>query len=119
MAYAPDNLNTSPCVKGFSGGGSGPMGALSLGFSKTDKGCDSRQTAVIFHSLGNDHAAALVLCSTDAAKRAHLTLADCEAMLPPAPVAVQGPVPAPQGPANRRCLASARPCSGAGPSSGS
>jgi hypothetical protein len=84
MAYAPDNLNTSPCVKGFSGGGAGPMGAMSFGFSKTDKGCDSRQTAVIFHGLHNDFAAAKILCSTDAAKRAHLTLEECQrwAVLP-------------------------------------
>jgi hypothetical protein len=91
MAYAPDNLNTSPCALGFSGGGSGPMGALALGITRIDKGCDSRQTAVIFHSLGNDTAAAEVLCSTDAAKRAHLTIEKCALMVP----RVQPPAPAP------------------------
>ena len=74
------------------------MGSLSLGFSKTDKGCDSRQTAVIFHGLGNDYAAAKILCSTDAAKRAHLTLEECQRIVVlPAPVIVQpAPAPAPQ-----------------------
>jgi hypothetical protein len=72
------------------------MGSLSLGISKIDKGCDSRQTAVIFHGIGNDFAAAKILCSTDAAKRAHLTLEECQLIVsPPVPVVVQQPVPAP------------------------
>ena len=97
MAYAPDAaFTTSPCVKGFSGGASFPGGAGTLGFSKTDKGCDTRQTAVVFHAIGNDEAAALLLCSTDAAKRAHLTLAQCMAIVPPVPpVVVPAPIPAP------------------------
>jgi hypothetical protein len=71
------------------------MGSLSLGISKIDKGCDSRQTAVIFHGIGNDFAAAKILCSTDAAKRAHLTLEECQLIVsPPVPVIVQQP-PAP------------------------
>jgi hypothetical protein len=103
MAYAPDAaFTTSPCVKGFSGGVSLPGGAGSFGASKTDKGCDSRQTAVVFHGLGNDLAAAKILCSTDAAKRAQLTLADCQSIMAPpqpqivvreAPQALPTPVP--------------------------
>lgn len=92
IAYSPESLSTSPCVKGFSGGLSLPGGAGSLGMSKIDKGCDSRQTAVIFHGLGNDTAAAKVLCSTDASKRAKLTLEDCAAIVRTIPVPVATPV---------------------------
>jgi hypothetical protein len=86
-AYAPDAaFTTSPCIKGFSGGLSFPGGAGTAGFSKIDKGCDSRQTAVVFHAIGNDSAAAKLLCSTDAAKRAHLTLEECATIVKPQPV---------------------------------
>jgi hypothetical protein len=99
MAYAPDAaFTTSPCVKGFSGGVSLPGGAGSLGVSKTDKGCDSRQTAVVFYALGNKTAAARILCSSDAARRAKLTLDDCLAIVvPPVPqIVVPQPPAAPQ-----------------------
>jgi hypothetical protein len=101
-AYAPDAaFTTSPCVKGFSGGVSSPGLAGSLGISKTDKGCDSRQAAVIFFALGNKTAAARILCSTDAAKRAKLTVDECLAIVAPtqqvivreAPVALPAPPP--------------------------
>jgi hypothetical protein len=95
-AYAPTILNTSPCTKGFSGGGSTPAVAATFGVATTDKGCDSRQTAVIFHGLGNDFAAAKILCSTSASKRAKLTLQECLAIVaPPAPVVVVPPAPQP------------------------
>jgi hypothetical protein len=97
FAYAPDAaFTTSPCVKGFSGGVSSPGLAGSLGISKTDKGCDSRQTAVVFFALGNKTAAARILCSSDAAKRAKLTLDECLAIVaPPVPqiVVPEAPVP--------------------------
>ena len=101
-AYAPDAaFTTSPCVKGFSGGVSSPGLAGSLGISKTDKGCDSRQAAVIFFALGNKTAAARILCSTDAAKRAKLTVDECLAIVAPtqqvivreAPVTLPAPPP--------------------------
>lgn len=96
-AYAPDAaFTTSPCIKGFSAGLSFPGGAGTGGFSKTDKGCDSRQTAVIFHALGNDTAAAKLLCSTDASKRAKLTIDDCLALVVPRPQTVVVPAPLPQ-----------------------
>ncbi len=100
MAYAPDAaFTTSPCIKGFSAGLSLPGGAGTGGFSKTDKGCDSRQTAVIFHALGNNTAAAKLLCSTDASKRAKLTLEECLAIVvPPAPQVLIRENPAPPAP---------------------
>jgi hypothetical protein len=70
-----------------------------LGISKTDKGCDSRQTAVIFFALGNKTAAARILCSSDAAKRAKLSMDECLAIVTPAQPVVREPVapqPAPQ-----------------------
>jgi hypothetical protein len=94
-AYAPTNLNTAPCTKGFSGGASTPAVAATLGIATTDKGCDSRQTAVIFHGIGNDFAAAKILCSTSASKRAHLTLEECLNIVAPAPVVIPAPIPAP------------------------
>lgn len=94
MAYAPDAaFTTSPCVKGFSGGVSLPGMGGTGGFSKTDKGCDTRQTAVVFHALGNDTAAAKLLCSTDASKRAKLTLVDCLALVAPRPQTIVVPAP--------------------------
>jgi hypothetical protein len=99
MAYAPDAaFTTSPCIKGFSAGLSLPGGAGTGGFSKTDKGCDTRQTAVVFHALGNDTAAAKLLCSTDASKRAKLTIDECLAIVrPPVPqIVLPAPQPTPQ-----------------------
>jgi hypothetical protein len=87
-AFAPiAAFTTSPCSKGYSAGGSSPTIAATLGIVTTDKGCDSRQTALNFYAIGNPAAAAQVLCSTDAAKRAHLTLKECLALLPPVVVA--------------------------------
>jgi hypothetical protein len=94
-AYAPTNFNTAPCTKGFSGGASTPAVAATLGIATTDKGCDSRQTAVIFHGIGNDFAAAKILCSTSASKRAKLTLTECLNIVAPAPVVIPAPIPAP------------------------
>jgi hypothetical protein len=94
-AFAPTNLNTAPCTKGFSGGASTPAVAATLGIATTDKGCDSRQTAVIFHGIGNDYAAAKILCSTSASKRAHLTLQECLNIVAPAPIVIPAPLPTP------------------------
>jgi hypothetical protein len=85
-------FTTSPCSKGYSGGVGTPSVAASLGIVLTDKGCDSRQTAVIFHGIGNDYAAAKILCSTSASKRAKLTLTEClQIVAPLAPVVVNTP----------------------------
>jgi hypothetical protein len=96
-AYAPDALPTAPCFKSFSGGGSSPFFGVAFGAGKIDKGCDDRETARIFaQGLRNFSAAAKILCSTDAAKRAHLTMEDCmdyeEAQAPPPPPAPAPPV---------------------------
>lgn len=86
-AYAPDAYPTAPCIKGFSGGASSPLVAGSIGGGKIDQGCDSRETARVFALMGNQEAAAKILCSTDAAKRAHLTIEDCLKSTP-APIVV-------------------------------
>ena len=90
-AYAPDAIPSAPCVKGFSGGASTPLLGGTFGAGKVDKGCEARETARAFALLNNPTAAAKILCSTDAAKRAHLTMSDCLAMQ--APVAAAVPVP--------------------------
>lgn len=92
-AFAPTAaFTTSPCSKGFSGGGSTPSISATLGIVLTDKGCDSRQTALNFYAIGNPTAAARVLCSTSASKRAHLSLSDCLLLLPPVVIAPPAPV---------------------------
>jgi hypothetical protein len=69
----------------FGGAAQSIPGGISFGGSRTDKGCDSRATAQQFALLlGNRLAAAKILCTTKAAKRAHLTMEDCLAI--PAPV---------------------------------
>jgi hypothetical protein len=95
-AIAPDVLPSAPCFKGFSGAAQTPLLGASFGAGKIDKGCDSRETARSFASLGNRLAAATILCKTDAAKRAGLTLADCLTfVVAPAPVIIQAPTPQP------------------------
>jgi hypothetical protein len=73
---------------------------LSFGATKVDKGCDSRQAALLFAvSLHNPDAAARIMCATRAAKSAKLTLAQCLASfasapvyIAPAPVAAVAPI---------------------------
>jgi hypothetical protein len=77
FAYSPEALPTAPCFKGYSAGASSPLIAGSFGGGKIDKGCEARETARSFALLGNQQAAAKLLCSTEAAKRAHLTIEDC------------------------------------------
>ena len=99
-AYAPLAFSTSPCTKGYSGGASTPTVAATLGIAMTDKGCDSRQTAAVFYAIGNPAAAAQILCSTSASKRAKLTLTQCLSIVAPVQVSVAPPInvpaPAPQ-----------------------
>lgn len=89
MAYAPDALPSAPCRVSGSAGVSAPIGGLSLGGSKLDGECDLRESARAFALIGNRNAAAKILCETKAAKKAHLTAADCGALesepVPPAP----------------------------------
>jgi hypothetical protein len=68
--------------------------------SKVDKGCDSRAAAMLFAvGLHNPEAAARIMCATRAAKSAKLSMAQCLAVVTPAPapVALQALV-APQPP---------------------
>ena len=95
-AFAPTAFSTSPCTKGVSAGGSTPTVAGTFGIALTDKGCDSRQTAAVFYAIGNPTAAAQILCSTDASKRAKLTLAQCLTIVTPVQVAPPVAAPAPK-----------------------
>lgn len=85
-AYAPTVLPTN-CLGSLSAGASAPIGGLSIGGTKRDRNCESIVLANMFAQLRNFTAAAKVLCSTDAAKKAKLTLEDC--LLLEANVAVQ------------------------------
>lgn len=93
--YAPVGFSTAPCLASFGAGAQSVPGGISFGGSRVDKGCDDRQTAIQFALLLNNRlAAAKILCTTKAAKRAKLTLDDCMAFAAPAPapVAVVAPV---------------------------
>lgn len=105
-AITPTLIPTAPCLGSVGGAGQAIAGGASFGFTRVDKGCDSRQAALLFAvSLHNPDAAARIMCSTRAAKQAKLTLAQClastasipvpQAFVPtPAPIAVTVNVPA-------------------------
>jgi hypothetical protein len=78
-AYAPTILPTN-CLGSLSGGASAPVGAISIGGTKRDRNCESIVLANMFAQLHNFQAAAKVLCSVDAARKAHLSLDECLAM---------------------------------------
>jgi hypothetical protein len=66
-----------------------------------DNECDLRETARAFSLIGNRVAAAKILCQTKAAKKAHLSETDCQALEtaqsePPAPSPVQIVMPSNQ-----------------------
>jgi hypothetical protein len=91
-AVAPIGFPTAPCLAPFGGAAQSIPGGISFGGAKVDQGCDSRATAQQFALLLNNRvAAAKILCTTKAARRAHLTMEDCLASTP-APVAVVTPV---------------------------
>jgi hypothetical protein len=96
-AFAPVGFATAPCLAAFGAGAQTVPGGISFGGSRTDKGCDSRATAQQFALLLNNRtAAAKILCTTKAAKRAHLTMEDCLASVtPPPPPIVTVPTPTP------------------------
>ena len=101
-AVAPIGFPTAPCLATFGAAAQSVPGGISFGGSRIDKGCDSRATAQQFALLlGNRTAAAKILCSTKAAKRAHLTMDDCLVMPAPqpvTPVVIAAPVAAPVAP---------------------
>jgi hypothetical protein len=95
-AITPTLIPTAPCLGTIGGAGQTIAGGLSFGATKVDKGCDSRQAALLFAvSLHNSDAAARIMCATRAAKSAKLTLAQCLASFVPVPVQVIAPAPAP------------------------
>ena len=99
-AYAPTTIPTSPCLKGYSGGGQGTSLGLSFGGSKVDENCAALETARAFDSMNERLAGCKVKISTKYAKKAGVTLEDCmatEMVAAPLPVAVVPP-PAPQQP---------------------
>jgi hypothetical protein len=96
LAYAP-TIIPSNCQGSLSGGVSAPIGGVSLGGSKADKNCQRLALAAAFAAMRNFAAAAKVLCSTDGAKTAHLTLADCQTTFDP-PVTRVEYIPLPAAP---------------------
>lgn len=98
-ALTPTLIPTAPCLGSIGGAAQSIPGGFSFGASRVDKGCDSRQAALLFAvSLHNPDAAARIMCSTRAAKAAKLTLEQCLVSVAPAiiaPVVAPAPAPAP------------------------
>lgn len=95
-AITPTLIPTAPCLGSVGGAGQAIAGGGSFGFTRVDKGCDSRQAALLFAvSLHNPEAAARIMCSTRAAKQAKLTLGQCLATVAPTPVVINAPVVTP------------------------
>jgi hypothetical protein len=105
-AIAPPVLNGF-CLGGISAGVSSTFGGLSFGKSTADKNCQALNLAAFLAAYHNFDGAAKVICSSDAAKRAHLKTEDCKLMVgsisrtldaPPisVPIVVSPPVSAPQ-----------------------
>jgi hypothetical protein len=99
-AYAPTTFPTSPCLKSYSGGGQGTSLGVSFGGSKVDKNCALLETARAFDTVNERLPACKIKVSSEYAKKAGVTLADCMAVaviIAPAPVAAVVPAPiAPQ-----------------------
>jgi hypothetical protein len=98
-AIAPPVLN-GLCLGGISAGASSTVGGLSFGKSTADKNCQAMNLAAFLAAYHNYDGAAKAICSSDAAKRAHLSLDDCkligmQIVPPPAPqpVVVHDQVP--------------------------
>lgn len=70
--FAPPVYPTAPCVVGASGGGSWLTGAFGFGFGLKDGECQKLETARAFRQIGEDQAALHLLCTTRAARKAHL-----------------------------------------------
>jgi hypothetical protein len=85
-AITPDAFPTSPCFKTIGGAAQSGLFGASFGSGSIDKGCDDRETARLFARIGNLTAAGRILCDTPAAKRAHLTLEECQAFVLPQPI---------------------------------
>ena len=101
-AYSPTIVPTAPCTKGYGAGGQAPTFGFSLGGSKVDDNCDIREEARLLAQMGARLAACKVAITEKTAKRAGVTLEDCEGA-PPEPriIVEQGPariVEAPQPP---------------------
>ncbi len=87
-AYAPTEIPTASCFKGYSAGGQGTGFGFSLGGGKIDKNCRALQTAV--HATNRVTYCKLYIQLQDA-KKAGVTMEDCMAM--PAETPVQTPAP--------------------------
>jgi hypothetical protein len=70
-------FHTSPCIKGWGAGAQSGWAGLSLGAGKIDKGCEARETAAEFYSMGSRRAACKVMVALDASVKAGITLDDC------------------------------------------
>jgi hypothetical protein len=85
-AYAPTTIPTSPCLKGYSGGGQGANFGFAFGGSKVDENCAALETARAFDSMNERLAACKVKINTKYAKKAGVTLEDCmQVEMVPAP----------------------------------
>jgi hypothetical protein len=92
-AFAPTVLPTTPCFKGFSGGGQGTMFGFSFGGGKIDANCADLEASRLAPSLISR---CKVYLMNKYVKAAGVTMTDCLAVpQPAAPIVIPAP-PAPQ-----------------------
>jgi hypothetical protein len=72
--FAPAAYPSAPCRVSLSGGFSFLTGGGAFGGSRMDHECDKRETARSFFDIGQSGAALEILCTTKAAKKAHVAV---------------------------------------------
>lgn len=85
MAVAGFVQPTSTCTAARNGGASSPVAGISFGVSTKDEECDLRETARMFHEMGQAKLAVELLCKSKAAQR----LKECGYVDPPPVMMVQ------------------------------
>lgn len=89
-AYAPTVYPTVPCFKGVGAGIQTAAIGASFGGGKVDEGCDARELARTFMTMGSRVSACKILVRTKSARKAGITMDDCmyepPKPIPPAPV---------------------------------
>ena len=74
-AFAPGlAVGAEVCAQSVSVGASSPLGGLSFGTTVIDEGCDSRVTARMLYSMGNQAAATAILCKMRKVREAYSTI---------------------------------------------
>lgn len=85
-------LPTADCIKGNSGGAQTAPFGLTLGLSKEAEGCEIRHDALVYLAGGSRLAYCKMMITGKKSKKAHITLEDCMAAIPPIVAVPDAPV---------------------------